>query len=149
MYWSTHTQTHAHTQIHIPLSCLSIVRGKHYWPISDLNVPTFHPPGNPLSPPAPAFIMLSCYRVVFYSRCAVRRERFGDRRRWWGVRRESYIVQADPMVLQWIFLLQESNLRNGFILSWVKCGLKTRARKNLFRNNIIVGITEKQGLFDV
>lgn len=55
------------TQIHIPLNCLSIVRGKYYWPISELNVPTFHPPGNPLSPPPPAFIVLSCYHIVMLS----------------------------------------------------------------------------------
>lgn len=57
---------HTHTQIHIPLSCLSIVRGKHYWPISELNVSTCHAAGNPLSPPPPAFIVLSCYHAVFF-----------------------------------------------------------------------------------
>lgn len=59
-------RTHTHTQIHIPLSCLSIVRGKHYWPISELNVSTCHAAGNPLSPPPPAFIVLSCYHAVFF-----------------------------------------------------------------------------------
>lgn len=78
---SEYIKAHTCTQIHIPLNSLSIARVKYYWPISELNVPTFHPPGNPLSPRLPAFIVMSCYHVVFYSCCTVRQSFF--RREWW------------------------------------------------------------------
>lgn len=36
---------YTNTPTHIPLCCLSIARGKDYWPISEFNVPTSPPPG--------------------------------------------------------------------------------------------------------